>query len=158
MKTIILCTRRNVGLYSLSFLVSLGYNVRVITDDENVKWLASVLNCELVDFDTMGVCSLLLSVHWHKIIELKDLQYGRAVNIHPCLYKYPGHNPIKKYIKNGDTQASVESHVMTDVIDEGEVIHQEFFETKKCHNYADFYNQAVDKYLKCIDRTLKIVM
>lgn len=158
MKVVILLTRRNVGIYSLSLLAALGYKVKVITDDENVKWLANVLNCELVDFETMGEYDLLLSIHWHKFIDKKYFEYGSAINIHPCLFKYPGHNPVKQYIKNGDTQASVESHWMTEKIDEGEVIHQEFFETKKCHNYADFYNQCVDKYFKCIDRTLKQVM
>jgi len=158
MKTIILCTRRNVGLYSLTFLVSLGYDVRVITDDENVKWLANILNCELVDFENMGEYDLILSVHWHKFIDKKYFEYGSAINIHPCLFKYPGSNPIRQYIRNGDTQASIESHWMTEVIDKGEVVHQEFFETKKCHDYAEFYNQCVDKYLKCIDRTLKQVM
>lgn len=158
MKIIILCTRRNVGLYSLTFLVSLGYDVKVITDDENVKWLANVLNCELVDFETMGEYDLLLSIHWSKVIDVKYFEYGSAINIHPCLSWYKGINPVKRYIANKNTKASVESHWMIAEADEGEVVHQEFFDTTPIEKYQEFYDIALKFYLLCIEQTLKKVL
>lgn len=157
-KKIILLTRRNVGIYSLSLLVAMGYEVKVITDDKNVKWLAGVLNCELVDLDTMGEYDLLLSIHWHKIIDTKYFEYGSAINIHPCLTWYKGKNPVKRYIANKNTTASVESHWMTDVVDEGEVVHQEFFETSVIEKYQEFYDIALPFYFRCIEQTVKKVL
>lgn len=159
MKTIILYTRRNVGMYALSYLVANNYNVEVITDDENVLWLAKRLYCDVVDFDSMSKeFSLFLCVHGNKIIDKKYLDKGRFVNIHPCLSKYRGHNPIKRYIENKDTEASVESHWMTEEVDGGEVICRLKFKTTVCNSYADFYNQCVDKYFKIIHRTLELVL
>lgn len=158
MKVIVLYTRRNVGVYSLSFLASLGYEVKVITDDENVKWLADVLHCEQVTFDTMGEFDLFLCVHGNKIIDEKYLVEGKMVNVHPCLYKYKGHNPIKRYILNKDNHGTVESQYLIEEVDGGDVIHREDFYTGKCGNFADFYNVALPYYFKCIDRTLKMVL
>lgn len=158
MKTVILLTRRNVGMYSLSLLVAKGYKLKVITDDENVKWLAGVLGCELTDLDNMGEYDLLLSVHWNKIIDTKYFEYGSAINVHPCLSWYKGKNPVKRYIANKNTKASVESHWMTEVVDEGEVVHQEFFETPIVESYQTFYDYAVPFYFKCIQETIKKVL
>jgi methionyl-tRNA formyltransferase len=160
---IVLYTRRNVGLYCLSHLVALGHDVDVITDDKNVEWLANRYGCSRVigmeDINRIGKFELFLCIHGNKIIN-KDIlingwcNYADFVNIHPCLYKYKGHNPIKRYIIGKDTDATVESHYMTDVVDEGEVIHSENFTTPICSNYADFYNVALPYYIKCLDETL----
>ncbi len=157
MKIVILYARRNVGLCALSYLVAQGLVVKVISDDEDILWMADELGCEVVTMETMGDYDLLLSVHWHKIIPSEYFN-GVCVNIHPCLFKYKGHNPIKRYIENGDTQGSVESHYMTEIPDEGEVIHQEFFETGKIGLYQEYYDIALKYYFKLLDRTLKIVL
>lgn len=158
MKIIVLYTRRNVGMYSLSFLVSLGYEVKVITDDENVKWLAEVLHCERVTFDTMGEFGLFLCVHGNKIIDEKYLKLGKFVNVHPCLFKYKGHNPIKRYILNNDTEGSVESHWMTKDVDEGEIIYEVRFHVGVCKTYAEFYNEALRFYFLVIKKTLDSIL
>ena len=159
---IILYTRRNVGMYCLSHLVALGHDVLVITDDKNVEWLAGRYDCRVISLDTMynfGMFELFLCIHGNKIVSRDILlrgwaHYAEFVNIHPCLYKYKGHNPIKRYIIGKDTDATVESHYMTDVVDEGEVIHAENFTTPICSSYADFYNVALPYYIKCLDETL----
>lgn len=156
--TIILYCRRNVGMIALSYLKAKGYVVKVITDDTNIMWLAESLGCELVSLDTMGEFDLFICVHGNKIIDKKYLQYGKMINVHPCLAKYPGHNPIFKYIQNGDRKATVESQYLIEQVDAGEVIHQEHFDTTICLSYGEFYNQAFSYYWKVLDRTLKKIM
>jgi methionyl-tRNA formyltransferase len=151
---IILYTRRNVGMYCLSHLVALGHDVSVITDDSNVEWLAGRYNCDIVGFESMGEFDLFLCIHGNKIIPERYLHDWRMINIHPCLYKYKGHNPIKRYIIGKDTDASVESQWLIEEVDAGDVIHREDFTTPICNNYADFYNIALPYYIKCLDETL----
>lgn len=154
MKTVVLFGRRNTGLLALSVLVAKGYVVKVVSDDENILWLAKELNCEVVNIDAMGNFDIVLSVHWDKIIPTEYFQNKPACNIHPLLFKYKGKNPVQKYIENKDTLASVESHYMENIVDEGEVIHQEFFYTPECKSYADFYNIALPFYFKSLSTTL----
>jgi len=155
--TIVLYTRRNVGLYCLSHLVALGHDVKVITDDSNVKWLAGKYKCELVDLDTMGEFDYFICIHGNKIIDKKYLVLGKFINIHPCLFKYKGHNPIKRYVENMDTDATVESQYMIEEVDMGYVIYKEAFDTPVCNSYADFYNEALRYYISCLDKTLDIL-
>lgn len=158
MKTVVLLTRRNVGLCALSYLVAQGLVVKVISDDENVLWMADALGCEIVTLETMDDYDLLLSVHWHKIIPVKYLN-GICVNVHPCLENgYKGKNPVLRYIQNKNTDGSVSSHYMTEIVDEGEVIHTENFITGMVETYQQFYDAAVPSYFKLLDRTLKIVL
>ena len=156
--TIVLYTRRNVGLWALPYLVARGFKVKVITDDLNIIWMSETLQCEVVDIDTMGDFDLFICVHGNKIIDKKYLIPGKFINIHPCLFKYKGHNPIKRYIQNKDTVATVESQYMIEEVDGGPVIHTEHFETPVCNVYAEFYNIATPYYFKCLEATLNKVM
>jgi len=159
MKTVVLYTRRNVGLCALSYLVAQGLVVKVISDDENVLWMADCLGCEIITIETMGDdFDIFICVHGNKIIPKEYLVVGKSYNIHPCLYKYSGHNPIRRYIINEDTEATIEAQEMILEVDAGKVIHREDFYTGKCVNYADFYNIALPYYFKTIDRLLKIVL
>lgn len=142
-------------MYVLSYLVAQGYDVKVITEDKNVERLAIQYDLQLRQLDTMGEFDLFICCHGRKIIPKKILVEGKFINIHPCLYKYMGHNPIKRYIKNKDRLGTVESQWLIEKIDGGEVIHQEKFDTGEVKNYAEFYNIAVPYYFWCIDETLK---
>jgi SAM-dependent methyltransferase/folate-dependent phosphoribosylglycinamide formyltransferase PurN len=155
--TIILYTRRNVALYSLAYLVAKGHSVKVITDDDNVVWLAGKLSCEIVTLDTMGEFDLFLCVHGNKIIDKKYLVEGKMVNVHPCLFKYKGHNPVRRYIHNLDTLATVESQWMIEEVDAGEVLHTVAFETPVVATFAEFYNIALPFYFRCLDATIETI-
>lgn len=155
MKTLILYARRNVGVAALTYLCAKGYRVKVISTDKDVLWMAGKLGVEVVTLDSMGEFDLFLCVHGDKIIPDQYLVEGKMVNVHPCLYKYKGHNPIKRYIFGADTDATVESQYLIKEVDAGSVIHQENFETPVCKTYADFYNIAIFYYYKTIDSTLK---
>ncbi len=155
---IILYTRRNVGMYCLSHLVALGHDVSVITDDKNVEWLAERYGCKIVRIDDMGEFDYFICIHGNKIIPSRFLQEGKMINIHPCLYKYKGHNPIKRYIVGKDTDATVESQWMIEEVDAGDVIFQQKFITPICNSYADFYNVAVPFYYSCLEKTLELII
>lgn len=156
--TIILYTRRNVGMYALSYLVAKEYSVKVISDDANVLWLAGTLGCKIVDFDTMGEYDLFICVHGDKIIDKKYLKPGFMINVHPCLNRYPGVNPIKKYIRNKDTEATVESQWLIEDVDAGVVIHREEFNTPPITSYEGFYNIAMPYYWKVLDGTMSKIL
>jgi methionyl-tRNA formyltransferase len=156
-EVVLLYGRRNVAMYALSYLLASGYTVKVMSDDNDVLWLAERFGCEIIEngaWDKMGDFDCMLCVHGDKYIPQKYLQVDKMINIHPCLSLYRGSNPVKKYIENKNTMGSVESHYMTGIIDDGEVIHQEFFDTGEVKSYAEFYNQAVPFYYKLFDKTL----
>lgn len=154
MKSIVLYANRNTGMLVLAYLVAKGYKVKVITEDFLLIENALYYGVDVVTLDTMGEYDLFICCHGRKIIPSKYLVAGKCINIHPCLFKYKGHNPIRKYIENKDTDASVESLYLTEEVDGGEVIHQEFFEAP-IKTYAEFYNIALPYYLRCLAETLK---
>ena len=155
---VVLFTRRNVGMYCLSYLVALGHEVSLVSDDKNVLWLGERLGCKTTTMEEIEDYGLLVSIHWHKIIPEMYLKQNQAINIHPCLYLYPGKNPISQYIENKDKKGSVESHYMIKEVDAGEVIHQEFFPTPICNDFASFYNIALPFYFKNLDATLNKII
>jgi len=72
----------------------------------------------------IGAYDLLVCVHGREIVPkefLDSLEYG-GLNVHPCLWKYKGADPIGRLIKNKDSMASVGCHRMTEKVDEGEVM------------------------------------
>lgn len=155
MKKVVILTRRNVGLYAVSYFVAKGFEVQIISDDKDVVWLGQSFGCNILDsLEEVKDCDILISVHWNHYIPKKYLDIGVALNVHPGL-KYPGKNPIEKYIANGDEQGSIDVHYMTPVIDGGEVIHSEKFITGKCNNYQDFYNQSVPYYYRAFENVLQ---
>lgn len=158
--TILLYTRRNVGLCALSYLISLGYEVVVMTDDENLKWMAGRYNCKVIDngdWKGMGDFDFLLSVHGNKIIPKKYLKERKCVNVHPTLFLYKGTNPIKKFIANKDKVGSVAAHYMTEIPDEGEVICEHKFEVPPITTHAEYYQFSLPMYYKVIDDVLNVL-
>jgi methionyl-tRNA formyltransferase len=103
----------------------------------------------------MGSFDLFVCCHGEKIIPEKYLEDGKFINMHSCLWKYKGKDPIARYIKNKDTQASIESHYMTKDVDEGEVIHRELFTTPVVKTHGEYFNIALPYYYTCIHETIK---
>ena len=154
---IILYGNRNTGILVLNYLLAKGYSVKVITEDDDVEDICSILGIKIVTFETMGKFDLFICCHGRKIISDKYLSMGKFINIHPCLYKYRGNNPIRKYIDNKDTHATVEVQHMIKEVDAGEVIGRINFETPVIETYAEFYNIAYRYYIKCLDYSLKTI-
>jgi methionyl-tRNA formyltransferase len=157
MRKIILYGRRNTGLLALSYLWS-KYIVRVISDDEHILEFSRRNNIEIIDgFSSMGDYDLFICVHGNKIIPKEFIIEGKMINIHPCLNEYVGHNPIKRYIANKGTVASVSSHFITEEVDAGELIYTKYFYTGEVSSYESFYNIAYPFYLHCLDNTMDIL-
>ena len=99
MKTIIFYGRTQVGSVVLSYLVAKGYVVKVIPEDRLVRDLCGYYGLEIVTLNTMGDFDLFICCHGQKIIPERYLQKGKFINMHSCLWKYKGKDPIKRYIK-----------------------------------------------------------
>lgn len=158
MKKLILYARRNTGMIILPYLVAKGYEVKVISDDKDVVWVANDLGCEMITMEEIGNdFDLFICVHGDKIIPKNLLVKDRMINVHPCLRWYPGHNPIKRYIENKNIIGSVEVQYLIEKVDAGEFICAEIFKTPVCHTYQDFYNIALPYYTKVISMALKLL-
>lgn len=147
--------RTQVGSVVLSYLVAKGHEVKVIPEDDLVRSLAKMYRLDEVTLDTMGEFDLFVCCHGEKIIKPEHLKLGRFINMHSCLWKYKGKDPISRYIKNGDTEASIESHYMVEEVDGGEVIERVLFTTPVVKTHGEYFNLALPHYYTCIDRTLK---
>lgn len=157
MKTIILYIRRNTGLLALFYFTRKFKEAefKIVTDDESILYWCKRWNLEVTSIDKMGDYDWLFCVHGNRIISEDKLREGRCINWHPLLFKYKGHDPVKRFLKNGDTVGSVESHFMTGWVDMGETIHYESFAAFDCKTHADFYNIAFQYYLRSFDKTME---
>ena len=147
--------KSQVGLVVLLDLLANGFGVSIMPNDEIIASAGEYLGLQTVTLDTMGKWDLFVSCHGEKIIPMRYLQQGPAINMHDCLYKYKGQTPIQRYMDNKDTDASIESHHMIAQVDMGPVIHQVFFETPVCTDFGQYYNLALPHYLECIEETLR---
>lgn len=141
----------------LAYFVGQKFKVKVISDDSNVLWLAQRMDCQIVTLEDMGEFDLFICIHGNKIIPKEYLQKGIWVNVHPCLFKYKGRNPVFRHIENKDTVGSVGCHYMIATVDEGRLIYEEKFDTQIVANYADFYNIALPFYFKVVHKSLEII-
>jgi len=158
MKKLILYGRRNTGMVVLPYLVAKGYEVKVISDDKDVIWVAKDLKCGITTIEEMGDdYDLFICVHGDKIIPKQFLRNGKMINIHPCLRWYHGHNPIKRYIEDKRVTGSVEAQYLIEKVDAGDLICGEIFRTPVCNTYQDFYNIALPYYTRVISSALKLL-
>lgn len=155
MKTIIFYGRTQVGSVILSYLVAKGFKVKVIPEDDLIRNLCKYYNLEIVSLDTMGKFDLFVCCHGSKVINERYLIPNKFINMHSCLWKYKGVNPIKRYIENKDTKASIESHFLVKEVDAGQVITRILFETPIVSTYGEYFNLAIPYYYQCIEETLK---
>lgn len=76
-------------------------------------------------FDSINDLDFIVSVSWRRLILKKHLDVARfgGVNLHRGkLPDYSGAEPIKQAINNGEKSICITSHVMTELIDSGEII------------------------------------
>ena len=98
---------------------------------------------------------MLLCVHGREIVPIELLRKVRyAVNVHPYFIKFKGAKPIKQAIKWGESYADVTAHEMTEVIDEGNIIAQEF-KMVTLTNEAEVYNQLYPLYMRVVKDAVK---
>ena len=124
------------SIHKLDILLSYNYNRHLLSD---------------VD--------ILISVHSREIIPtelLKLTKYG-GINVHPCLYKYKGKGPISRLLADGETKASVGVHRMTEVVDEGEALYEQFVSLDGQKTVVEVYNTLYPYYSLVLSKALKII-
>lgn len=155
-KTVILYGNRNVCIYALTYLMAKGFVVKLISKDHWVLKVAESLGVDIVEFDEVESFDLFLCVHGATILKKNFLEKGVCVNVHPCLsLGYRGKDPIARYIKNKNEIATVDAHIMTEIVDEGEVVSSVKFATGQVAGYSEFYNQAVPFYFLTFNNILQ---
>jgi methionyl-tRNA formyltransferase len=100
---------------------------------------------------------IILSVHSRKIIPNSVLDQIQCYNVHPYLYAYKGADPVGKAIAEGNCMASVGMHKMTEVIDSGELLIEEFCYVKLTTR-EDVYRQLYPLYLSVINKGLELLL
>ena len=147
---------KQAGLIALLTLGAFGCEIcGVITQDERIMKVAHLLQLSsFSSFRDNGVecivkdCHLIVSVHNKEILPKDFLilaKYG-GINVHPCLNKYKGKDTIKRMLKDKTGIASVGVHWMTERVDEGDIIIEEYVEVSKCHTVNDVYNELYPYY------------
>ena len=119
----------------------------------NIKKPGDINNPDFVLYLKSLNPDFLLCVHGRKIIK-KDLLSLGCVNVHPCLYGYKGVRPIKRLLEDNNTKASVGVHWMTEEVDEGEVIVENFKEIES-KTEIEVYNEIYPLYVKTIIDALR---
>lgn len=107
--------------------------------------------------DSLRGCDLLLSVHGREIVPQAIIKTPRlgAINVHPFLYKYKGADPIGRALADKEPKGSVGVHYMTDKVDEGEVIAEEFVDVSGIMSVDGVYNKLYPYYSKAILKALE---
>lgn len=158
---------RQVGMTSLLTLLAKGHEVVcVIPVDEivestaqsfglNIKKPERIDDDEFVEYLKSLHPDLLVSCHGRQIIRsdwiLNDL---KGINIHPCLYQYKGVKPIRRLLDDKNTRASVGVHWMTEEVDMGEVIVENFRHVTGTTE-IEVYNQLYPLYSRTLIQSLE---
>jgi len=156
---------RQAGMVSLLTLMALQHRVVcVIPVDEPVASSAKALGLnvktpkdinldEFVDYLKSLNADLFVCCHGRQIIKARLLKRFKAINFHPCLYKYKGAHPISRLLVDHETKASVAAHWMTEKVDDGEVI-VELFKEVQGKTVAEIYNELYPLYSQALIEAL----
>ena len=107
---------------------------------------------EFVDYLKSLKPDLLVCCHGRQILKEDLLSIG-CINLHPCLYKYKGADPIVRLLADKETRASVGVHWMRKEVDEGEVIVERFLEVDGS-GVVEVYNQLYPLYSQALVEAL----
>jgi len=153
-----------IGL--LSILATNCEVISVVAYDDNVEMAAKVLGIKVFKsikeegfFDAVKKSDLLFSVHGREIIP-KEILYVPplgCINVHPCLYKYKGPNPVQRLLDDKNTKASVGVHYMSEDVDSGKVILEEFVDVQGKSTVEEVYNVLYPYYIMSIIKAIKII-
>ncbi len=135
---------------------------RVIACDDLIQKLGDILFIPTGPSikEISGNYDLLVSVHGRRIIPKEDLdsfKYG-GINVHPCLSEYPGMDPIQRFLTDGKTRASVGVHRMTDKVDAGEVLVEEWVDVTGKKTVEEVYNALYPYYSIALIKVLRKIL
>lgn len=159
---------RQAGVVGLLTLKALGHEVVcVIPVDEPVESVALSLGLNVqkpaninldtfVDYLTGLGADLFVCCHGRKIIKALMLNRFKAINVHPCLFKYKGADPITRVLADGEKNISVAVHWMTEEVDRGETI-VELFKERENDTVMGVYNELYPLYVRSLIEALEIL-
>lgn len=159
---------QTAGIIVLLALISRKLQINyVIPEDQNIKMLAKIFGLKTRQKSTLNDAAfinvmaknvdLLICCHGKNILNNSLINNVKSINLHPCLYKYKGANPIERLIAEGNPLASVASHWMTKRVDGGKMIVEEYLKISdvKQKTAADIYNLLYPLYVKVLIKTLE---
>ncbi|MBI4227061.1 MAG: hypothetical protein HY600_02165 [Candidatus Omnitrophica bacterium] len=158
--TIVFYGARQAGCIALLTLLAKGHAVPlVIPADELVAGLAERLGLPAARPVSINAPDslerlralrpdLLVCCHGPEIFRPLLLALPRlgCVNLHPCLSGYPGARAVERFLAAGGTRASVGAHRMTEVVDGGPVLAEQFVDARGCRTPVEIYNRLYPLY------------
>jgi len=155
------------GCVGLLAIIAAGCTVRcIIASDNTVGALAAGLGIPAfgsvkspeVEW-LISNSDLLVSVHCREIVPQRILNLPRlgGINVHPCLYRYKGAHPVDRLLHDRCTEASVGVHRMTERVDEGEVLVEEFMDVSGKQSTDEVYNALYPAYAAALIKALEIL-
>jgi len=117
-----------------------------------IKKIKDINNKKFVDYLKSLKPDLFVCCHGRQILKKDILSIG-CINLHPCLYKYKGVNPIERLLRDNEKKASVGVHWMTEEVDRGKVIEEEFLRTEG-KTPVEIYNELYPIYSKVLIKAL----
>ena len=158
---------KQAGCIGLLTLLAAGCKISgVVAYDSTMEELAMVLCLPRFSSvkqpeveELLSKSDLLVSVHGREIVPLRLLKLPRfgGINVHPCLYAYRGTNPVGRLLQDGRTLASVGVHRMTEGVDEGEVLVEEFIDVAGKQSVDEVYNALYPHYSLALLKALQVL-
>lgn len=156
---------KQVGCVGLLSLYAGSCRVQgVVAYDNSVRVLAQSLDLPVVDsihkpsvYKWFQDSDLLVCVHGREIVPkgLLSLPRDGGINVHPCLYAYKGSHPIERLLLDHNHQASVGVHRMTEDVDGGEVLMEEFVDVSGLREVQEIYQVLYPWYAVVLIKVLK---
>ena len=155
---------KQAGCIGLLSVYAAGCRPTVVAAyDESVARVAEALSVPVVSSiqdDGFEVATsesdVIICVHGSEIVphRLLDIPPLGGINVHPCLYRYKGVNPIGRLLEDRNPVASVGVHRMTGRIDEGEVLIEEFVDVNDKRSIEEVYNALYPHYAVALLKAL----
>lgn len=120
----------------------------------NVKKVKDINNKKFVNYLFSLKPDLFVCCHGRQILKKEILAIG-CINLHPCLYAYKGARPIKRLLEEKNPKASVGLHHMTQDVDRGEVILENFVDVSGLRTEEEVYNKLYLYYVITLAEGLK---
>lgn len=158
---------KQAGCVGLLTLLAVGCKISgIVAYDSTIEQLAIMLRLPRFSSikepkveNLLSKSDLLVSVHGREIVPSRLLKLPRfgGINAHPCLYAYRGADPVGRLLRDGNTLASVGVHLMTEKVDEGEVLAEEFIDVLEKHSVEEVYNALYPHYSLALLKALQVL-
>ena len=162
--SVVVMAGRQAGCIGLLAVMAAGHEVmHLVAYDDVVRELAKRLSLpvsasifEPAVAQQLARADLLVSVHGREIVPDALLQLPKlgGLNAHPCLSRYPGARPIERLLADGGTTASVGVHWMTERIDSGTILVEEYVDVAGLTRVEDIYHALYPTYVVVLLKAL----